>query len=70
MPQAFRQVSNQDRIAKECITFQAVLTPSANLPESPVGRTLKRSFAALHFLTRTKAIACEACLATERFRIR
>ena len=52
------------------ITFQAVLTPSANLPESPVGRPLKRSFAALHFLTRTKAIACEACLATERFRTR
>lgn len=39
------------------ITFQAVLTPSANLPESPVGRALKCSFAALHFLTRTKAIA-------------
>ena len=39
------------------ITFQAVLTPSAKLPESPVGRVLKRSFAALHFLARTKAIA-------------
>ena len=33
-------------------------------------RVLKRSFAALHFLARTKAIACEACLATERFMIR
>ena len=39
------------------ITFQALLTPSANLPESPVGRALKRSFAALHFLARTEAIA-------------
>ena len=57
-------------VRRHASAYRELTTLSAEQPESPEGRALKRTVAALHFLPRAKAIASEARLAPVRFRPR